>query len=162
VHIAEENGYDFQLLRSVIHSNDQQFDRTAAKVRDAAGGSLQGVTVAVWGLTFKAGTDDLRDSPSLEIVRRLLADGAVIRAYDPTVSGPRPGLPDGIECCSTSLEACTGAAVLAVLTEWPTFAKVRPEEVAALMPGRAVVDGRNLLDRQAWTHAGFRHVGVGR
>lgn len=162
VHIADQHGYSFDLLRSVIESNDQQFDRMAAKVRDAAGGSLQGVTVAVWGLTFKAGTDDLRDSPALEIVQRMLADGAVVHAYDPTVTGPRPGLPEGIVCCETSIQACEGAAVLAVLTEWPTFTRVRPDDVAAVMPGRTIVDGRNLLDREAWTHAGFRHVGVGR
>lgn len=162
VHIADEVGYDFDLMRSVIESNEQQFDRTAEKVVKAAGGSLQGVVVAVWGLTFKANTDDLRDSPSLAIVRRLQAQGAVIRAYDPTVSGPRPGLPDGIECCENSIEACRGAAVLAVLTEWEVFGRVPAADVAAVMSGREVVDGRNMLDRDAWTRHGFHHVGIGR
>ncbi len=162
VHIAETAGFSFDLLREVIVSNDRQFDRTADKVEAAAGGSLDGVIVAVWGLTFKAGTDDLRDSPSLAIVERLLARGAVIRAYDPTVDQPRPGVPAGIELCTSSIEACRGAAVLAVLTEWATFTKVRPDDVAAVMTGREIVDGRNLLDRQLWSHAGFRHVGIGR
>ena len=162
VHIADEAGFSFDLLREVIESNEQQFDRTAGKVTAAAGGSLQGVSVAVWGLTFKAGTDDLRDSPSLAVVQRLITQGAIIRAYDPTVTAPRPGLPEGIEICATSIEATRGARVLAVLTEWDTFGKVRPADVASVMEGRAVVDGRNLLDREAWTNAGFHHVGVGR
>lgn len=162
VHIAEEAGFSFDLLREVIQSNEEQFDRTAEKVVSAAGGSLAGVVVAVWGLTFKAGTDDLRDSPSLAIVRRLIEQGAIVRAYDPTVSAPRPGLPDGIELCTTSLEACRGAAVLAVLTEWDTFTKVRPTDVAELLTAPAVVDARNLLDREQWVRAGFRHTGVGR
>ena len=86
--IAENAGYSFDLLSGVVAVNEQQFSRVADKVREAVGRPLNEVTIGVWGLTFKAGTDDLRDSPSLAIVGRLLADGANIRAHDPTVSGP--------------------------------------------------------------------------
>ena len=76
-------------MRGVITVNEDQFHRVAAKVRDMAGGSLEGVKVAVWGLTFKARTDDLRESPSVAIIDRLLARGANVRAHDPTVHGPK-------------------------------------------------------------------------
>src|SRR5690606_2086066 len=119
VKIAADAGYDFGLLKGVISVNDDQFARVADKVRVAAGGSLDGVTVAVWGLTFKARTDDLRDSPSLEIIGRLRAQGAVIQAYDPAIEATSADARlDGIDLCADPYAACAGAAVLAVLTEW--------------------------------------------
>ena len=162
VRIATDAGYRFDLLEGVIAVNEEQFDRMADKIRVGAGGSLAGATVAVWGLTFKARTDDLRDSPSIAIISRLLAAGARVQAYDPTVTVPRPGIPDGVQIATEPLAAVAGAAVLAVLTEWDDFRWIAPAEVAAQMPGRAVVDGRNLLDRSAWQHAGFEYSGIGR
>ena len=162
VRIATDAGYRFDLLEGVIAVNEEQFDRMADKIRVGAGGSLAGATVAVWGLTFKARTDDLRDSPSIAIISRLLAAGARVQAYDPTVTVPRPGIPDGVQIATEPLAAAAGAAVLAVLTEWDDFRWIAPAEVAAQMPGRAVVDGRNLLDRSAWQHAGFEYSGIGR
>src|SRR5262245_57143553 len=91
--IADDAGYEFDLLDGVVAVNDEQFERVAQKVRAAVGGELEGKTVAVWGLTFKARTDDLRDSPSLAVIERLATAGATIRAHDPTVTGPKPGLP---------------------------------------------------------------------
>ena len=85
--IAEDAGYDFAFLKGVIEVNDQQFDRVVDKIRLAAGDSLEGVTVAALGLTFKAGTDDTRDSPAIEIIERLVAEGAVVKAYDPVAEG---------------------------------------------------------------------------
>ena len=162
IKIAEGAGYDFDLLKGVVSVNDQQFDRVAAKVTDAVGGDVRGKTVAVWGLTFKAGTDDLRDSPAVSVVSRLLDRGARVVAFDPTVTQPRPGVPDGIDLAGTEVDACRGADALIVLTEWDQFKWVAPHDVAAVMAGRAVVDGRNLLDRNTWRKAGFTHVGIGR
>ena len=88
--IADDAGYDFELLQASIDVNEQQLDRVVDKVAAAAGGSLEGVTVAAWGLTFKARTDDLRESPALAVIARLRARGAVVQAYDPTVRGPLP------------------------------------------------------------------------
>jgi UDPglucose 6-dehydrogenase len=160
--IANDAGYQFELLRGVIEVNEEQFDRVAGKIREAAGGSLDGTTVAVWGLTFKARTDDLRDSPSIAIVRRLLAAGAMVRAFDPTVTAPRAGLPDGITICTDPYAACEGASALAVLTEWDEFKWLEPVKVAGLLAGRGVVDGRNILDRADWQRAGFDYQGIGR
>ncbi|MBI4882729.1 MAG: UDP-glucose/GDP-mannose dehydrogenase family protein [Actinobacteria bacterium] len=160
--IAHGSGYQFDLLAGVIAVNEEQFDRVADKIRMAAGGSLQNATVAVWGLTFKARTDDLRDSPSLSIIKRLLAAGANVRAYDPTVAAIKAGVPAEVSIHNDAVAATTGADVLAVLTEWDDFRWVAPGDVAAVMKGRKVVDGRNLLDRATWQHAGFTHVGIGR
>jgi UDPglucose 6-dehydrogenase len=162
VHIADQAGHPFPLMQAVIDSNERQYDRIADKIRVAAGGSLAGAVVGVWGLTFKAGTDDLRHSPSLEIVRRLVDAGANVQAFDPTVTGPHPFVPHGVHLAGSALDAVRGAATLAVLTEWPEFTRVKPDTVASLMSGREVVDGRNLLDRAVWTAAGFSHHGIGR
>ncbi len=160
--IADDAGYSFDLLSGVLAVNEEQFDRVADKIRHAAGGLLRGSTIAVWGLTFKARTDDLRDSPSVAIIRRLQSAGARIQAYDPTVSAGKPGVPEGVEVAADACAATAGADVLAVLTEWDDFRWIEPGKVAAQMAGREVVDARNLLDRTEWQRAGFRHQGIGR
>jgi UDPglucose 6-dehydrogenase len=160
--IANDAGYRFDLLAGVITVNDEQFDRVADKIRVAAGGDLAGRTVGVWGLTFKARTDDLRDSPSIAIIQRLLAAAAAVQAYDPTVGGHKQGIPDAVEVRTDPYAAVAGADVLAVLTEWDEFRWLEPARVAEAMHGRTVVDGRNLLDRADYTRAGFTHLGIGR
>jgi UDPglucose 6-dehydrogenase len=160
--IAQNAGYQFDLLAGVIAVNDEQFDRVADKIRVGAGGSLAGATVAVWGLTFKSRTDDLRDSPSLAIINRLIAQGAKVQAFDPTVVATKPAIPAEVAICHEAISATAGADVLAVLTEWDEFRWIAPADVAAVMNGRSVVDGQNLLDRSTWQHAGFAHVGIGR
>ena len=159
VNIAHEAGYSFELLKSVIDTNEGQFDRVADKVADLAGGSLEGRTVAVWGLTFKALTDDLRDSPALRISERLLARGARVQAYDPTVSTPPI---EGIELAADAYAACEGADVLALLTEWDEFRWVDFDKVGSLLGTKGIVDGRNLLDREALRRKGFVVLGIGR
>ena len=160
--IAREAGYHFDLLDGVIAINEEQFERVAAKIRVAAGGDLSTATVAVWGLTFKARTDDLRDSPSLAIIKRLVAAGATVQGYDPTVVGPKPGVPTDITIADSPYSACDGAHVLAVLTEWDEFRWLDVAKVAGAMTGRAIVDARNLLERNDWRRAGFDYQGIGR
>ncbi len=160
VKIAEGNGYDFALLRSVIQTNDEQYERIANKVVDLCGGSVNGKIIASWGLTFKANTDDLRDSPAIAILSSLHARGARIRAYDPEARGTEAL--HWIERVGSATEACDGADVLAVLTEWPEFATIAPSEVGSRLVARNVVDGRNVLDPAEWKRAGFAYRGVGR
>ena len=163
VKIAEDAGYDFGLLKGVIDVNEEQFARVADKIARHAGGDVTGKVVAVWGLTFKARTDDLRDSPSIEIVSRLLARGAIVRAYDPAVE---PGTTDqrlaGIEVVGDPYQAVEGAEVLAVLTEWDEFKWLDFDKVAEGMAARRVVDARNLLDRTGLARRGFEYEGIGR
>ncbi len=161
IRIAEDAGYDFRFLEGVIEANEEQFARVAAKVRRAVGGQLEGRIVAVWGLTFKAGTDDLRDSPALAVLGLLVAAGAEVRAYDPTVGVGGPDPADSVGIFGDPLSPCDGAHVLVVLTDWDEFRKIEPVEVAERMANRAVVDARNSLDRQVWQRAGFDFQSIG-
>jgi UDPglucose 6-dehydrogenase len=158
VRIAEDAGYDFNLLQGVVVVNDEQFERVAQKIIELAGGSVDGKRIGVWGLTFKARTDDLRESPSLEILRRLTAQGAVVRGFDPSLPGPL----EGLEVVGDPYAAVEGAEVLAVLTEWDEFRWLDLDKVAGLMAARKVVDARNLLDRTALMRRGFEYRGIGR
>jgi UDPglucose 6-dehydrogenase len=158
VRIAEDAGYDFELLKGVIVVNEQQIERIIGKIEQAAGGSVAGKVIGAWGLTFKARTDDLRESPSLAILSALSRKGAVVRAFDPTVKRQLPG----IEVLLDPYAVCDGADVLAVLTEWDEFRWLDLDKVASLMVGHEIVDARNLLDRAAARRAGFGYQGVGR
>jgi UDPglucose 6-dehydrogenase len=161
VKIAEGNGYDFALLRGVIQTNDEQYERIALKVVEVCGGSVQGKVIASWGLTFKAHTDDLRDSPAIAILTLLHEMGAVIRAYEPSSTGVYAAFP-WIELVGSAVEVCEGADALAVLTEWPEFSGVDANAVASVMKSLAVVDGRNILNPEVWKSVGFAYRGVGR
>jgi UDPglucose 6-dehydrogenase len=160
LYIAREAGYDFGLLAGVVTVNDEQFNRTADKIENMAGGSLEGRTVGVWGLTFKAGTDDLRESPSLHVIRRLIERGAKVQAYDPSVKAPLADYPD-LEVVPDAYAACEGVDVLAVLTEWDEFKWVDLDKLLGVMGAPRIVDARNLLDRSAITRRGFAYQGVG-
>ena len=158
VRIAEDAGYQFNLLRGVIDVNEEQFERIADKVEASAGGSLDGVTVAVLGLTFKANTDDLRDSPALEVSARLKARGAVLRAFDPAVHSPV----NDIAVYDSAYTAAEGAQVAVVLTEWDEFRWLDWEKMAQQMTSARLVDARNLLDPATLRRRGFLYAGLGR
>jgi UDPglucose 6-dehydrogenase len=158
VRIAEDAGYDFNLLRGVVAVNEEQLNRVVDKVVELAGGSVEGKRVGAWGLTFKARTDDLRESPSLEVLGRLRAKGAEIRAFDPAVTRPL----EGIDVVDDPYAAVEGADVLAVLTEWDEFRWLDIDKVADLMASQRVDDARNLLDRAALVRRGFAYRGIGR
>jgi UDPglucose 6-dehydrogenase len=164
LHIAREAGYDFSLLAGAIASNDEQLSRIVAKVEAACGGSVEGATVAAWGLTFKANTDDRRDSPSLQVTRFLTERGARVQAFDPTVDADGDGHDDlrGLHLCGDPYEAVTGARVLVVLTEWDEFRWLDFGRVLALIGEPCIVDARNLLDPAAVRRMGFRYDGIGR
>jgi UDPglucose 6-dehydrogenase len=167
LHIAEAAGYDFSLLAGAIASNEQQLARVVAKVEVAGGGALDGVTVGVWGLTFKANTDDRRDSPSLQIAHRLAALGATVQAFDPTVVAGDdiddvPADLVGLTLCADPYEAATGARALVVLTEWDEFRWLDFARVRSVMAAPSIVDARNLLDPAAVRRMGFAYTGIGR
>jgi len=163
LHIAGEAGYDFSLLAGAIASNDEQLSRVVGKVEAACGGSADGATIAVWGLTFKAGTDDRRDSPSLQIAHRLADLGGTIQAFDPTVEvgSEAPDLHD-LQLRADPYEAVAGAQVLVVLTEWDEFRWLDFSRVQAAMAVPTIVDARNLLDPAAVRRMGFQYSGIGR
>lgn len=158
IRIASDAGYDFGLLKGVTAVNEEQFEVVAGKVAAMVDGDLKGLPVAAWGLTFKARTDDLRESPALAVISRLRAKGATVRAYDPAVTRSI----EGIEVCKDPYAACEGAAVLIVLTEWDEFRRIDFTKVASTLAAPRVVDARNLLDPVALRRLGFTYTGIGR
>lgn len=167
LHMASEAGYDFSLLAGAIASNDEQLARVVSKVEVACGGSVAGCTVAAWGLTFKANTDDRRYSPSLQVVHRLVDQGATVQAYDPTVAvtdddADPPEDLRGFVLRGDPYEAAAGARALVVLTEWEEFRWLDFSRLVAVMAEPSVVDARNLLDPAALRRMGFRYTGIGR
>ncbi len=157
ISIAEDAGYDFSLMRGVVAANEQQFDRIVGKVESVI--ALDGATVAVLGIAFKANTDDTRESPSVEVMKRLVAKGARLKAYDPAVSSVDL---DGVEVVADAYAACEGAAAIVVATEWDEFKWLDLDKVADLVAERHIIDARNLLDRGALRRRGFTYQGVGR
>ncbi len=154
--VAEDAGYDFRLLKSVIDADANQRERVVEKIRQAAGGGLRGRRIAMWGLAFKAGTDDVRESPALRVARSLIAEGAEVVVYDPEASSSE------VESAPTAMEAVRDADVLVVATEWPQFVEVDLDQVRKVMKGHRIVDTRNLLDPAAVRSVGFDYVGMGR
>ncbi len=165
--IAEDAGYEFHFLNEVLRVNHDQFTRTAQKLIDSVPAHLSDAHIAVLGLTFKAGTDDLRDSPSIEVLRRVVDAGLTVKAYDPAVLVDDNRLfeiyPDlKIEVVSDPYAASEGAASLAILTEWDEFTWLDFDKLAEIMKGRNIVDARNLLDPTIPRRRGFNYRGVGR
>ena len=167
VHVAASHGYDFSMMRGVIAVNDEQRERMVRKVQHAAGtNDLNGMTISVLGLTFKAGTDDLRNSPSLAVINRLRELGATVKAYDPTTTGTlsqiQQSFLSGISVQQSIDEAMSEGDVLVILTEWPEFMSLDLERAKTLLSGSAIVDTRNLLNPQTVRAAGLTYDGVGR
>ncbi|MFT4658772.1 MAG: UDPglucose 6-dehydrogenase [Ilumatobacter sp.] len=170
VKIAEDHGYNFSMMKGVVEVNDEQRARMIDKVAKAVGrhhSNLSGVTVGAMGLTFKAGTDDLRESPAMAIIAELRSAGAHVRAFDPTTCGelsPHQELTlAGIELTSNLIDIADDADVICVFTEWPEFAKIDLEDVAQRAgAGTTVVDMRNLFEPAGVKSAGLGYDGVGR
>ncbi|RZQ62155.1 UDP-glucose dehydrogenase family protein [Amycolatopsis suaedae] len=158
VRFAEAAGYDFTMLTAAISENLAQRERVLAKIAGAVGGNLSGARVGVLGLAFKAGTDDLRDSPALAVASALFAHGAEVTAYDPAVGGELPGM----IVVDDPYQVAKGADVVVLLTEWNEFRRLDWAYMAELMVGDTVVDTRNLLDPHTVLDAGLIWQGIGR
>ena len=154
LHMASQAGQSMDLLEAVVAVNESRFDRTTARLAELVGGSLDGVRIAVWGLTFKGGTDDLRSSPSLAVLSRAVDAGAEIVAYDPTVAAGTQVL-DGVTTVDDPYAACAGARALAVLTDWQVFRHLDLDQVVEALAEPRLLDAHNLLDRQTVERCGF-------
>jgi UDPglucose 6-dehydrogenase len=165
--LADAADFEFRLIRATIDTNNRQRQRMVEKVRLAVtgkrGGSLSKVRLGVLGLTFKAGTDDLRDSPALAVAALLRQAGAKLIGYDPAlrVDDLRTDL-DGVTLVDDPYEAATGVEALVVLTEWPEFRTLDWAKLAGVVSRPVVVDTRNLLDPDVVRRAGFEWNGLGR
>jgi UDPglucose 6-dehydrogenase len=165
--LADAADFEFRLIRATIDTNNRQRQRMVEKVRTAVtgkrGGSLSKVRLGVLGLTFKAGTDDLRDSPALAVAALLRQAGATLIGYDPALrSGDTRADLDGITLVDDPYVAAEGVAALVVLTEWPEFRALDWSKLAGVVGSPVVVDTRNLLDPDVVRRAGFEWEGLGR
>lgn len=156
---AERSHVPCRLAEAVLEANAEQPRRVVSMVAGELG-RLRGARIAVWGLAFKAGTDDVSSSPALRVVDELVTHGAAVTAYDPAVRAPV--LPAGAAYAPSALDALAGADALLVLTEWPEFARIVPAAIAHALTGTLVIDGRNLLDAERISSAGLRYRSVGR
>jgi UDPglucose 6-dehydrogenase len=161
VHIADQLGYDFQLLKEVQRINAAQIQRFLKKIHDTVW-IVKDKTIAVLGLAFKPNTDDMRLAPSIDIIQPLQKEGARIRAYDPkAMEKAKEFLPD-IEYCDSAYAAVTGADALVVCTEWDEFRQLDLEKLRSLLAQPIVIDGRNLFDPKRMADLGFVYQSIGR
>ncbi|HEY1934644.1 MAG TPA: UDP-glucose/GDP-mannose dehydrogenase family protein [Acetobacteraceae bacterium] len=163
VRTAQDFGAPSRLVEATVAVNDARKASMAMRVIAACGGSVRGKTIAVLGLTFKPETDDMRDSPSLAIVSRLMGDGATIRAFDPEgMQQARAVLPQDVVYCRDALDAAAGADALVLITEWNEFRALSPVRLRDAMRGQVIVDMRNVYDPIAMRQTGFVYHDIGR
>jgi UDPglucose 6-dehydrogenase len=150
------------IVEAVVEANEKRKKKMAEKVIEACDGTVTGKTIGVLGLTFKPNTDDMRDSPSLEIVPALQAAGATIQAFDPEGMDEAKKLLDGVVWCNDAYDAIKGADVLVILTEWNEFRALETERMMELMKSPVIVDLRNIYLPEEMAKAGFAYSCVGR
>ncbi|CAG7843951.1 UDP-glucose 6-dehydrogenase [Pseudoclavibacter triregionum] len=154
---AQELGREDSLrfLAEVDEINLRRRDRVVAMAKELLGGELAGRRIALWGLAFKPDSDDIRDSPALDVAERLLAEGAELRGHDPAAMANAERRVPGMTCCASPIEAAEGAELVVLATEWKAFRELDPAQAAAATAEPRIVDARNCLDRDAWTAAGW-------
>ena len=162
VKTAQDYGAPLRIIETVVDVNATRKRRMAGKVIDACGGSVAGKTIAVLGLTFKPNTDDMRDSPSLDIVPALIEAGALIRAYDPEGMDEAAALLPDIQYTQNAYEAMEGADAVAIVTEWNEFRALDVTRMKAALRAPVMVDLRNVYDPDDMRGAGFAYTCVGR
>lgn len=160
--LAEDNKVRPRILRTVDETNNEQKNVLFHKLSDYFGGDLSGRSIAVWGLSFKPRTDDIREAPSLVLIRSLLQAGASVKASDPVaVDNVRKELGDSIKYCEHHYDACQDADALAILTEWSEFRNPDFDYVKLKMKAPVIFDGRNLYDPKKMDRRGFYYSGIG-
>ena len=162
VRIAEEAGAPSAIVDAVLRTNTARKAAMVDKIVQACGGTVAGKTVAVLGVTFKPNTDDVRESPSLVILPRLIERGATVRAFDPAGMEEARTRLDGVVWCNDSYDAMEGADALVILTEWNEFRALNLERARRLLRTPLMVDLRNIYEPGEVAGAGIRHVSVGR
>ena len=163
VKTAELIDAQIPLVENVVSYNEQRKIDMAARIKAAFGGDIQGKKIAILGLAFKPETDDMRESPSLAIIPQLLADGAVIHAYDPAaMNEAKPLLPDAVHYEPSALETIDGADGTVIITEWNEFRALTTAVFKEKMTGNVIVDLRNLFDGQRMIDEGLSYSSIGR
>jgi UDPglucose 6-dehydrogenase len=161
VRIAKDSGYDFELLQGAINVNEDQQTLMIRKLQKLVG-ELKGKTIGALGLAFKPNTDDVRDSPAIIIIAKLIEAGAAVQAYDPVAMDNAKRLLSKLSTCSDPYAVASGSDALIVLTEWDEFKWLDFGKIKALLKNPVVVDTRNCLDPKLLRQMGFLYEGVGR
>ena len=162
---SSDHEYDFKILRSVMEVNQAQKTKLLPHIKEYFDYDLRGKTIAIWGLSFKPYTDDVREAPALENIRALLAEGAHIRAYDPeAMDNVRKILGDhpDVLFTHTSYDALKNADALVIITEWPLFRTPDFDKMALLLKDKVIFDGRNLFDVDQMEEMGYTYISIGR
>ena len=162
IRTAEQRGYRMQVLEAVEAVNERQKGILYEKFVREFDGEVEGRCVAMWGLSFKPETDDMREAPSLVLIERLLSAGCRVRVFDPiAMDEARRRLGDRVEYCASKYEALEGADALMIVTEWKQFRLPNWARVAEAMKGGVVIDGRNIYERHEVEAAGLKYLRIG-
>jgi UDPglucose 6-dehydrogenase len=161
IKIAEEVGYDFELLRAVDKINEQQSHLVAKKAKDLLW-NLNGKTIGLLGLAFKPETDDIREAPAIKIIQQLRQEGVKIKAYDPKAMDNIKRIFPELELCQNPYQVAEGADALAIVTDWEEFKKMDLRKIKELLNQPIIIDGRNTFDPVEMERLGFAYQGVGR
>ena len=159
--IAMDNDYDFKLVYSVLQVNQLQREKFFNKIKSNI--DLKGKKIALWGLSFKPNTDDIREAPALYIIEKLIESGAIVSAYDPEgMPNVKKQLGDAIHYCQNMYDALDGADALVIVTEWTVFRTPDFPKMKSLMTGNVIFDGRNLFDLEEMKEQGYKYFSIGR
>jgi UDPglucose 6-dehydrogenase len=159
--IAMDNDYDFKLVNSVLQVNQLQREKFFNKIKSNI--DLKGKKIALWGLSFKPNTDDIREAPALYIIEKLIESGAIVSAYDPEgMPNVKKQLGDAIHYCQNMYDALDGADALVIVTEWTVFRTPDFPKMKSLMTGNVIFDGRNLFDLEEMKEQGYKYFSIGR
>jgi UDPglucose 6-dehydrogenase len=159
--MAEEHGVELGIVDSTIRANERQCESMTGKITEAMG-SLKDKTIAILGLSFKPNTDDIREAPSLNIIKKLLEQKAKIRAYDPVSMKSTQSIFPGIKYCKDSYDAVKGANALVIVTEWNQFRNLELDKLKRLLKEPYFFDLRNIYEPQKLKDKGFNYYCVGR
>ncbi|MES2120221.1 MAG: UDP-glucose/GDP-mannose dehydrogenase family protein [Pseudomonadota bacterium] len=159
---ADAAGVDQRIVRTTVDVNDDRKEAMADRVARAVGGDLNGKRIGVLGLAFKPNTDDMREAPSISLIKGLTARGASVSAYDPVAREQAEQVLDGIDFAGNAYAAADGADALVIVTEWDEFRALDLDKVAASMRGKILVDLRNVYDPEEAQEAGLTYLGIGR
>ena len=163
VKTAKDNNYELEVLKAVEVVNEKQKSVVFNKINDYFKGDLKGKTIALWGLSFKPNTDDMREAPSLVIIEKLLEAGCSVQVFDPVaMEEAKHKLGNSVAYCKHQYEALEGADMLVVVTEWQVFRMPDLKKVASLLKNKVIVDGRNIYDPEEMKEQGFVYYSIGR
>jgi UDPglucose 6-dehydrogenase len=162
-HISKQAGHESVFVHAIQQVNRNQKKRFADKIIAKLGRPIDGATIAVWGLAFKADTDDIRESAAIDVIRHLLDNGATVRAHDyKGMENMKAIFKDEVEWCQDPVTAAAGADAVALVTDWPQYTTLPFRKIAATMNQPLIFDGRNCLHRDSMREAGFQYYPMGR